>query len=228
MEPLRQNMGFEKLQIEVVHTGQRIPVLFNPEHYSLNKSNTFAPQQIPGLSGPLVQFVSGAQRTLDMELFFDTYDTPALAKRDVRDLTGQVTKLMEIDATLHAPPVLRVVWSSLNFQCVLSKANQEFNLFSEDGTPVRATITVTFDEVIFPEQESQAVKRQTADFSKVHTVMEGETLSYIAGVLYDNPFAWRPIAIANGLADPRSIFVGQELRVPNLPFNDPASGEAVA
>ena len=36
---------------------------------------------------------------------------------------------------------------------------------------------------------------------------------------------WRPIAIVNGIDDPRSLVPGQALRVPALPFTDPATGE---
>ena len=49
-------------------------VTFNPEEYSLNKDNNFASQAIPGLTSPLLQFVHGNLRTLDMELFFDTFE----------------------------------------------------------------------------------------------------------------------------------------------------------
>ena len=42
-------------------------LLFNPEEYTLNKDNNFASQAIPGLTGPLLQFVHGNMRTLEME-----------------------------------------------------------------------------------------------------------------------------------------------------------------
>src|SRR5215468_95857 len=78
-----------KVQIMVEHTGETFSVLFNPEEYTLNKDNNFASQAIPGLSGPILQFVHGNMRTLEMELFFDTYDTDTLPKQDVRDLTNR-------------------------------------------------------------------------------------------------------------------------------------------
>jgi hypothetical protein len=221
-------MALDKAQIEVLHTGVKIAVQYNPEEYTVNKDNNFAIQPIPGLSSPLVQFVNGNQRTLDMELFFDTWDTPALPKKDVRDLTSRVTGLLDIDSQLHAPPVLRLSWSSLTMLCVLSRVVQRFVMFDSDGRPVRARVTCTFNEVIDPEQEAKALNLQTADYSKVHVVTESETLTSIAARLYDNAHAWRPIAIANGLADPRAIFVGQELRVPSLPFIDPESREVVS
>ena len=220
-------MSIAKMQIEVVHTGEKFKVLFNPEEYTLQQENNFAIQPIPGLSGPLVQYVNGNLRTLEMELFFDTWDTPSLPKADVRDETGKVLHLMDIDSDLHAPPLLIVSWSSLQFRCVLARASQKFIMFADDGTPVRARLTVTFDEVIDPEQEAKKVNRQTADYSKVHIVNQGENLSMLAASLYHNPQLWRPIAIANGLDDPHTLFTGQSLRIPSLPFIDPDTGEDV-
>jgi LysM repeat protein len=162
-----------------------------------------------------------------MELFFDTWDTPSLPKRDVRDLTSQVVKLMDIDPDLHAPPILKVSWASLQFECVLARVSQKFIMFADDGKPVRARLTCTFNEIIDPEQEARAVNRQTADLTKVHVVTVGDTLSGIAARYYENAHVWRPIALANDLADPRAISVGQTLRIPALPFTDPLSGEVV-
>ena len=220
-------MTLVKAQITVEHTGEKIEVFFNPEEYTINKDNNFASQAIPGLSGPLLQFVHGNMRTLEMELFFDTYDTPELAKRDVRELTNKITGLLTIDSDLHAPPVLLVSWSSLQFRCVLARASQKFIMFTNDGTPVRARVTVTFNEFIDAEREAREINRQTADFSKLYTVTQGQTLSAIAAILYDNALLWRPIAVANNIDDPRAIETGQSLLIPALPFRDPETGEVV-
>jgi LysM repeat protein len=220
-------VALEKVQIEVLHTREKFKALFNPEEYTLNRENSFAVQNVPGLSAPLVQFVNGNLRTLEMELFFDTYDTNSLSKKDVREETGKIVRLLDIDPDLHAPPIVNVSWSSLQFRCVLARASQKFIMFADDGKPVRARLTVTFNEVIDPEQEAKKVHRQTADFSKVHIVTQGETLSGIAGNLYNDPQLWRPIAIENEIADPRSIIVGQSLRIPALPYIDPESREVV-
>jgi hypothetical protein len=220
-------MALVKAQILVEHTGEKINVLFNPEEYTINKDNNFASQAIPGLSGPLLQFVHGNMRTLEMELFFDTYDTPSVAKADVRELTNKVTGLLTINSDLHAPPVLQVSWASLNFRCVLARVSQKFIMFADDGTPVRARLNVAFNEFLDAEREARELNRQTADFSKVHVVSLGETLSLIAAKVYDNPLMWRPIAVANEINDPRSIEIGQSLLIPSLPFNDPETGEVI-
>jgi nucleoid-associated protein YgaU len=165
-----------------------------------------------------------------MELFFDTYlplTTKSQAPRDVREETQKIVNLMQIHSEFHAPPVLEISWASLFFRCVLARVSQKFIMFLNDGRPVRARLSVTFNEFIDEEREAKEVNRQTADYSKAHTVIQGETLSSIASRFYGDPQVWRPIAIANELADPRAIFTGQVLRIPSLPFTDGDSGEVV-
>ena len=216
-------MALVKATITAEASGERLQVMFNPEEYSLNRDNTFASQVVPGLGSPLLQFVNGNLRTLDMELLFDTYEQLT----DVRDQTQKLIHFMEIDSSLHAPPVLLVSWASLHFRCVLTKAAQKFILFLPDGRPVRARVTTSFSEFVDPEREAKAVNRQTADFSKVHTVKDGQTISAIATRHYENPTLWRAIAIANAVDDPRALTPGQALRIPPLPFIVPETGEVI-
>jgi LysM repeat protein len=216
-------MPLDRVQITNVLTNDTFNVMFNPEEYSLNKDNNFASQAIPGLSSPILQFVHGNLRTLDMELFFDTSDE----QTDVRDKTNLITDLLKLDSNLHAPPLLQVVWGSLNFSCVLAKASQKFLRFLATGLPCRARLSVTFNEYLDAETQVADANLQTADFTKVVVTKAGDTLWSLAGQFYEDASKWRPIALLNGIVDPRSIAPGQELRVPSLPYLDPNSGEVV-
>jgi nucleoid-associated protein YgaU len=224
-------MALEKAVITNTVTLDTVPVLFNPEEYTINKDINYAQSAIPGLSGPILQFVNGNMSTLEMELLVDTLEaheegpTRTQAGEDVRNLTGKITDLMAISSTTHAPPVLIFTWGSLSFTCVLARCSQKFIMFRPDGTPVRARLTVAFNEYLDPEREAKLVNRLTADYSKRVIVLQGDTLSRIAARLYQDPRLWRPIAIQNKIADPRQIRPGQQLLVPSLPFIDPQSGE---
>jgi hypothetical protein len=224
-------MALEKAQITNTVSGDSVPVLFNPEEYTLSKDINYAQAAVPGLSAPILQFVNGNLQTLDMELFLDTYEehkagNKVLARKfqDVRELTRQVTDLMQIQPATHAPPVLLFTWASLSFTCVLAKVAQKFTMFLPDGTPVRARLTATFHEYRNTDLEAKEIKRETADFTKRYVVGEGETLSGIAGRLYGNARLWRVLALANGVLTPRHLPVGLALRVPQLPYRDPDSG----
>lgn len=210
----------DRVHIYNEETQKTIFAMFNPEEYSLNKENNYASQAIPGLTSPLLQFVHGNLQTLDMELFFDTFD----AQADVRSETSKIFDLLAINSDLHTPPVLRVTWASLDFRCVLAKVNQKFLRFFSDGRPGRARLTVTFNEYLDAATQVAQANLQSPDFSKAYTVKQGDTLSGIAANFYEDATKWRPIALVNALVDPRSISPGQEIQIPPLPYTDPSTG----
>jgi hypothetical protein len=224
-------VALEKAVVTNTVTGEHIPVMFNPEDYTVNRDINYAQTAIPGLSAPVLQFVNGNMQTLEMELFLDSYEEHKVGNRvinkaqdDVRKLTKKVTDLMNIQAATHAPPVLLFTWASLSFRCVLARAVQKFTMFLPDGTPVRATLQVTFNEFTSVELEAKEVKRETADFTKRHIAGQGETLWSIAAATYGDPRFWRVIAIANAIDHPRPLPIGMRLVLPNLPYRDPDSG----
>ncbi|WP_153506539.1 CIS tube protein [Cumulibacter manganitolerans] len=223
--------GLEKATLTNTVTGRRVPVQFNPGEYTINRDVTYAQAAVPGLSAPLLQFVHGGLQTLEMELFLDTYETHRDGTRqvnaagdDVRPLLAQVTGLMDIDPTTHAPPVALFTWGTLSFTCVLARTVQRFVMFKPDGTPIRARVSVTFNELKNAELEAKEIKRETADYTKVRVVAQGETIAAIATDVYGDPTKWRPIAIRNRIDDPRSLPAGLALSVPRLPYTDPESG----
>jgi LysM repeat protein len=189
-----------------------IPVLFNPTQYGLGASNQLAEIGVPGLPAPILQFVRGASRTLSMQLFFDTYE----AGSDVNTYTDEVFSLLRIEPSTHAPPVCQFRWGTLSFQGVIESVNGQFTLFLGDGTPVRATLDVTFREAVDVQTAVAANPLQSADHVTTHTVLRGETLAAIAAQEYGDAGQWRSIADANHLYNPRLIFPGQVLTIPAL------------
>ena len=226
-------MALEKAVLTNTVTGERLAVQFNPEEYTLNREINYAQATVPGLSAPLLQFVAGNLQTLEMELLLDAYeahDGPAAtaALGDVRELVRRVTALMDVDASTHAPPVVLFTWGSLSFTCVLARTSQKFIMFRPDGVPVRARVQATFNEYRNGDLEAKEVKRETADYSRLYVVGQGETASAIAARVYGNAELWRPIALHNGLDDVRHLAPGLRLLVPQLPYRDRETGEVMA
>lgn len=189
-----------------------IPVLFNPTRYGLGASNQLAEIGIPGLPAPILQYLRGASRSLTMQLFFDTYE----AGTSVTTYTDAVYSLLDIEATTHAPPICEFRWQALSFTGVIERVDGQFTLFLGDGTPVRATLDVTFRELVDLQTAVKETNTQSADHATTHTVMRGETLSAIAAQEYGDPGQWRPIANANQLDNPRLLSPGQVLAIPPL------------
>lgn len=207
--------GLEKAMIQVLKAnGEKqieVPVKFNPSEYTMEKSNEFANINIPGLESPILQFTRGGLGTLSMDLFFDSYEEG----KDVRCFTDRITDLLKIDKHIHAPPVLKFVWGSLLFTCVLTKVSKKFTMFRHDGIPVRATLSVTFSE--FPtEVEKKAEPCESSDRTKVYTIKRGDSLWEIAAREYGDPGLWRHIADKNSIENPRILEAGRAITIPPI------------
>lgn len=189
-----------------------LEVLFNPEQYSIDKSNQFASQAIPGQESPVIQFVRGESETLGLDLFFDTYTYHN--SEDVRKYTDKISKFMEINSEMHAPPICCFRWGGLSFYGIIEKIGKKFTMFTEDGTPVRSTVNISFKK--FPGVEEQKVVMHSPDKTKRRIVKQGDTLWLFASREYGDPSKWRIIADANFILNPRKLRPGSELIIPPL------------
>lgn len=214
----------------LVESGQRkdeqIAFRFNPTEIVLNKQNTFAEIGIPGLVAPPIQYVRGASEKLTFDALVDTSDTLL----DVRSVyVYRIRSLMNVDPDLHAPPVIRFVWladtnqadkkASLDvsgIRWVLESLNVTYTLFAPDGTPLRAKLAIALKEFTTVEDQAKAFPKNSPDVEKTYVVRRGDTLAAIAETLLGDGRHWRLIANANGLADPRTLAPGFQLRIPRL------------
>lgn len=203
-----------------------VDCLFNPTEYSFSKSNTWQRNDIVGRDLPLVNFQGGGVMTMSVSLLFDTYSRQRAGGQaeDVRTYTEKVLDLMKIDPTLKnrknkqgRPPRVRFRWgNSWSFKAVITEIKQRFTLFLSDGTPVRATLDVTFQQVeeegTFPNQNPTS----GGEARSMHVVGPGETIDGIAFQEYGDSAQWRVIADYNHLDDPLRLRPGQKLAIPPL------------
>jgi hypothetical protein len=207
---------------------QPIEVLFNPAEYSLEKGNTFQSTPLPGLATPVTQWVTGNADVLTMDLFFDTYTKSSRhsnvqQREDVRNYTRKISSLMDVDPTLHSPPIVQFIWGppigspeNLQFTGTIEKVSQKFTYFLDDGTPVRATLNITMKEYKTVKDQLAEIGRQSPDRTKRRIFKEGESLWFYAAQEYTDAAEWRVIADQNALDNPRLIDPGTEIELPPL------------
>jgi len=201
---------------------REMEVLFNPTEYTIEQSNTWAPQNKQGRE-PEYQFTQTDLKKLSMELFFDSYER----KRDVREYTDKIAKLMAVTIDEgengKRPPICRITWGQPStaltnpdfpFQGVLASLRQQFVLFDENGIPVRAKLSVTFQEYLTPQEIEERFPRRSSFPVRTYTLKEGDTLSSIAARVWKKPQDWRKIARANKIQNPRRLKPGQVLIIP--------------
>ena len=113
------------------------------------------------------------------------------------------------------PPLCEFRWGKTwSFKAVITSLSQKFTLFLSDGTPVRSTLNVTFqqatEESKYPGQNPTTV---TKPGYKTRRVKQGETLDWIAYDEYGDSTLWRFLADTNELENPMKLEAGQLLAI---------------
>jgi hypothetical protein len=100
------------------------------------------------------------------------------------------------------------------FVGIVESIDRKFTLFSPEGIPLRARLTVKMRE---HQTLEQMVRRlNSADHTKARVVKRRERLDQIATREYDTPSDWRRIAEANDIEDPRRVPPGTILKIPAI------------
>lgn len=224
---------FQRLNPDLQPVGPEVEAQFNPTELTFQKGVQIAEIPIPGLDSPVLQFVRGQTESLSLDLFFDTTDhgTAGSSVVAVTEKTNPFYQLLKIDRSTHAPPVLGVTWGAgefpassydaaatarheHGFQCVVESVQQRFTLFSPEGVPLRATLSVKLKEYKTLQQQVEEIRHESRDRTHSRVVQRGETLAAIAAEVYDDPRLWRPIAEHNGITDPLTLAAGRVLEIP--------------
>ncbi|HEX9371313.1 MAG TPA: LysM peptidoglycan-binding domain-containing protein [Roseiflexaceae bacterium] len=215
------NTSLAKATIINLDTKESIACMFNPKEYAFAKRNSWTRGDTAGSNMPQLEFGSGEPATLQLQLFFDTYAD----RQDVRKrYTEAIWNLMLVDQALQdpksmkaRPPKVRFQWgASWSFDAVITSISQKFTLFLSDGTPVRATLDVSLEQIqddkLFPKQNPTS---GGSGGERLWTVNDGDTLAWIAYKEYGDPKRWRLIADANRLTCVRRLAPGMVLVIPH-------------
>lgn len=227
-------MALPKAYFEIIegrNKNKKIEVPFNPTDLAFNKTAQMAEIAIPGLDSPVLQFIRGGTETLTVELFFDTTDSGMGEKaKSVTELTDKFYQLVKQDPETHAPPRCRFSWGEPSkeagqegksvsnapfwFTCIVESVDRKFLLFSPEGIPLRARLTVKMRE--YKTVKDMVAELRSADHTKARVLKRRERLDQLAFKEYDTPAEWRRIAEENNLDDPLRVAPGTILKVPPM------------
>lgn len=207
---------FENAMLRIVVpevSDPEIPLKFNPTSYQLQKANEFAEIAIPGLETAPIQYVRGGAETLSFDALLDTSDSLENVRETYVD---KIAGLMKINSELHAPPIVQFEWESALFQGVISSMTSRYVLFTPEGIPLRAEVSLQLTAYRSVEVQLAERPRNSPDVEKSVALRRGDRLDQIAAGLYQDPALWREIARHNGIRDPRKINPGTLLLAPRL------------
>src|SRR5688572_16472621 len=138
--------------------GDPVPVQFNPETLKVSYSNQKAGGDQRG--GSAIQFVGAGTTKLSFDLWFDVTAAPvdqgaggggqSQPVTDVRRLTKQINDFIVPEETGNKdkflPKAVRFLWGTFLFDGIMESMNENLEFFSEDGKPLRASVSVTLTQ----------------------------------------------------------------------------------
>jgi len=222
LQPHNKNGGDPKI----------VTVQFNPQTLKLSFSNATAGGTQSG--GSATQFVSQSTTKLSLELWFDvTLPRPTDgvdAKGDVRKLTQEIAffltpqDVVKDGKTGKLPPGVQFQWGTFLFKGTVDSMEETLELFSEDGKPLRAGISLTMSkqDLVFDFDDTKGGAGAVpgagglgggmpAGTQALAMARGGDTLQGMAAGA--GVGSWKAVAIANGIENPRLMPPGALLNV---------------
>ncbi len=194
---------------------------FNPAEYTIAKSSSWnRPTTSGAKSSTKPQFQGANAQTLAMEIFFDEFEAGGEVSSKVTSLLDWIKPTADSVKKKHPePPILSFEWGDnqalSNFRAYLKSVSAKYTMFRSDGTPSRASATITLEEVpVDPKKQnptSGAIHGRAT-----HVLREGETLAGIAYAEYGDASLWRGVAAFHEIDDPARLVPGIRLLVPSL------------
>ena len=196
---------------------RKLAVQFNPESLKISFSNSIAGGDQAG--GSAIQYSGKGTTKLTFELWFDV-TSPDLDRShkdvtDVRRITAQVAQFMKAKKVgsgsnaKYYPPGIRMLWGSFLFEGVMESINETLEYFSEDGIPLRASVSLSLTkqdvDVNFGKSDADVSKSPGGE--KTDTAKSGEPLQKTEGKK-GNPHDWPKRAQKNNIENPRHMEPG--------------------
>lgn len=195
----------------------RVDFQFNPKELALTKSASWTRETTKGSKKSSPPQYGGPQPSkLALEMFFDAsaeQDT-SVVKAVEKLFSCCVPTATSAQQKKESPPWVIFRWGGLTgFLAYVSQVQAKYTLFTSGGLPIRATCTVTLEELA-GEAPGQNPTSGTLVPHRVHVVVAGDTLPAIAYREYGKPALWRTVAATNGIHDPMRLRPGTSLLLP--------------
>ena len=196
--------------------------MYTPAEISTSKAaNWNRPPARGARSSSKPEYHGAGPQGVQMEIWFDAWDDPEA------DITTSVKSLLNwtkptkasMDRHVPQPPILRFEWGASrifqDLRCFLKSVSAKYVLFKPDGSPIRASCTISLEEV--PEDTPAQNPTSGSRESRRSVVLDdGDSLAGIAYREYGDPNLWRGIAAFNEIDDPLRMAAGTRVLVPSV------------
>ncbi|HET9988540.1 MAG TPA: hypothetical protein VFQ65_08465 [Kofleriaceae bacterium] len=127
---------------------------YNPKELQIEKSVPWQKHNKANANGLQLEFTGAEGRTMSVELLFDAYEEKVNihAAVDILERLATVREPNSSKDEMRRPHHCVVVWGTVmggmdsKFRCVIEQISTKYTMFSPEGVPLRATVTLKLKE----------------------------------------------------------------------------------
>lgn len=201
--------------------GDPFEVQVNPESFSVAYSIQYSGKQGKRTSSFTPKWEKNPPRKLNFEILFDnTAALPTKQESVAQQIKNFESKVFQPKGDSHRPNFLLIEWGALIFKCCLDNMTVTYKLFAANGDPLRASASVSFQEVVREDIVVRDPAMNSPDITHAFTVKEGDTLPIMAEKVYGDTAYYVAVAQANKLIQFRNLRAGNRLLFPPINKTD--------
>jgi len=205
-------------------------VQFNPKELKLDDRAHYSPDQAEQ-SGTRQDFNGRDGAKLAMELIFDTTRGWDGRKGEPTNVNEQFVKPLRAFLTLaeaqsgdsdrelqegeDRPPVVQFVWGPFEFTGVIDSINTTFLMFSSQGVPVRARVSVSMVTDRPQSATGNAQTDQTALLPAMVRRISGDAGDSLGTIAQRSGVSEKSVLLANGVDDPFGDLPLDDITIPD-------------
>lgn len=202
-------------KLEVIDSNS-FEVMLNPANYSNTYSISYTDDEAIGQSASNPKFNVIKPQGISFKIVLDGTGVVDPSAPDVKNQVQQLRDIFKYSGDEHQPLVTRVLWGNLIFFGCLTSMSVDYTLFKPSGEPLRAKVTLAFDEFMSQEEESLRANRKSADLTHVVEVRAGDSLPLLCYRIYRDSDYYTQVARLNNITNFRDIKPGTKLFFPPL------------
>lgn len=190
-------------------------VQINPASYTHEHEVNYNDQQPLGTPGTTLWFKGIPPEKVSFDIYFDA--TGVIGSKTVKD---QIATFKDVcftyNGSIHEPNYLKLSWGTLVFKCKLISLSISYTLFKNDGTPLRAKLSVAFKEALDANIITKEANNQSPNLTHYILVKEGDTLPLLCYKVYGDSRYYKEVAAYNNILNFRTLTPGTALYLPPL------------
>jgi len=203
-----------------VDSGKKFEVMLNPASYKQKFSISYNKGKTLGQNESDPNFSAINPKKFDLTILIDGTGVVESQTPGKPDVLTQINQLNDIvynyQGDKHEPNHVRILWGSLIFFGRLESMAIDYTLFTPEGAPLRAEISLSLVSFMTGKEEALKANKKSPDMTHIVTFKSGDTIPQLCYQIYGDGVYYNQVARINNITNFRNIKPGTILRFPPL------------